>query len=66
MIRKERLKDILDHPEKHKHTYDELVECCMPENILDFKLIDAHPAVGYNGGSKCDVTEGPCSCGAWH
>jgi len=22
--------------------------------------------VGYNGGQRCDTTEGPCSCGAWH
>jgi hypothetical protein len=21
---------------------------------------------GYNGGSGCDVLDGPCSCGAWH
>jgi len=20
----------------------------------------------YNGGVKCDMTEGPCACGAWH
>lgn len=20
----------------------------------------------YNGGQKCDMAEGPCSCGAWH
>jgi len=20
----------------------------------------------YNGGTKCDVLIGPCSCGAWH
>lgn len=21
---------------------------------------------GYNGGQRCDVRSGPCSCGAWH
>ena len=24
------------------------------------------PDCGGSGKKKCDVTEGPCSCGAWH
>ena len=66
MTREEKLKDILDHPEKHKHTWEELVDCCLVGTNIDFKLMNAHLAVGYNGGAKCDVIEGPCSCGAWH
>jgi hypothetical protein len=22
--------------------------------------------IRYNGGEKCDMKKGPCSCGAWH
>ena len=22
--------------------------------------------VRYNGGQRCDMLSGPCSCGAWH
>ena len=25
-----------------------------------------HGGFRYNGGVKCDMTEGPCACGAWH
>jgi len=38
----------------------------MVDGALDSQLMDAHPALGCNGGQKCDVTDGPCSCGAWH
>ena len=34
------------------------------------KKMNAKPAKGkivfYNGGVKCDVVFGPCSCGSWH
>lgn len=33
---------------------------------IDLKTLDELPAIAYNGGSKCDVLTGPCSCGASH
>ena len=36
-------------------------------SILDMRDMDELEArFGYNGGSPCDVLEGPCSCGAYH
>jgi hypothetical protein len=37
-----------------------------PEGGIDLTKIDAATPVGENGGVPCDVTRGPCSCGAWH
>lgn len=61
-----KVKEIQEHPELHKHDYDSLIDCCIVDGAIDLQLIDLHPAVGYNGGQKCDVIGGPCSCGAWH
>jgi hypothetical protein len=66
MTRKERLEDIRNHPEKHKHSFEVLMDCCFVDGAIDSEIMDAHPALGRNGGQKCDVTSGPCSCGAWH
>ncbi len=36
---------------------------------LNSRLAEAHEihaSLGRNGGQRCDVTSGPCSCGAWH
>lgn len=60
------LKDIKEHPESHAHEFTGLTECCMVNGALSLALMDAHPKLGENGGQKCDVTSGPCSCGAWH
>jgi len=45
---------------------DKIAKNPPPEGAIDLSLFDSAPAVGYNGGLKCDVTSGPCSCGAWH
>ncbi len=63
------LKDIKNHPENHHHDFGGLQVCCMVDGALDTLLMQAHQdyaPVGYNGGQRCDTTEGPCSCGAWH
>ena len=68
-VQKARFEDIQQHPEKHKHTFDELQECCMLDDAIDSFLMDAHSRfvnLGTNGGVRCDVTSGPCACGAWH
>ena len=66
MTTKERLEDIKNNPQNHRHDFDGLIQCCLVDGAIDYQIIDAHPAIGYNGGQKCDVFEGPCSCGAWH
>lgn len=66
MTRDEKLKDVREHPERHRHEFPELQSCCMVNGAIDLMLMEEHPALGYNGGQKCDVTWGPCSCGAWH
>jgi len=66
MTFEEKLKNIREHPELHKHTFDDLITCSTINGVLDSTLLDAHPTLGRNGGQKCDVISGPCSCGAWH
>jgi hypothetical protein len=66
MTKEEKLANILECPEIHHHDFDGLMMCCIVDGVVDTQVMDAHPAVGYNGGQKCDVTKGPCSCGAWH
>ena len=61
-----RLQNIKDHPENHQHDFSGLTSCCMVNGAFDPLLMEAHPELGRNGGQKCDVTEGPCSCGGWH
>ncbi len=66
---KEKLNDIKDNPDKHRHEFNALHACCMIDGALDLMLMEAHQkyaALGYNGGRACDVRSGPCSCGAWH
>ena len=63
------LRDIREHPESHRHEFDGLIQCCTTEDGIDTRLVEAHEkycSVGTNGGRRCDVTSGPCSCGAWH
>jgi hypothetical protein len=63
----DKLKDIREHPERHRHDFDALAACCVVDGALDMRLMDAHEGLsGHNGGSRCDVSRGPCSCGAWH
>jgi len=69
MNAKEKIADIKEHPENHKHTFDELTACCMIDGELDLSVMDAHGKyvdLGTNGGVECDTIEGPCACGAWH
>lgn len=67
VTRDEKLADIKAHPEKHKHTFEELTQCCMSDGALDTAIMEAHAGLcGSNGGVPCDTREGPCACGAWH
>ncbi len=67
--REEKLKDIKENPEKHKHDFNGLNQCCFINGAIDLGLMDAHTqyaSQGTNGGRGCDVSSGPCACGAWH
>lgn len=70
MTLEERLAEIKEHPELHHHDdLSELARCSMHENVITLMLFAAHERyapLGYNGGRRCDVRRGPCSCGAWH
>lgn len=66
---KKRLDDIKNNPNSHRHDFEGLQRCCFLNGALDGRLMEAHEthaSVGSNGGRSCDVTSGPCSCGAWH
>jgi hypothetical protein len=46
-----------------------LQRCCIVDGAMDLGLMQAHEdhaSCGRNGSRRCDVTSGPCSCGAWH
>lgn len=70
MTRDEKLADIKAHPERHRHSFESLQRCCTTaEGAIDLSLMEAHEThapLGRNGGRACDVSSGPCSCGAWH
>jgi hypothetical protein len=63
------VEDIKAHPERHRHDFEGLQACCFINGALDCLVMDAHSQyvdMGTNGGVRCDVTSGPCACGAWH
>lgn len=60
MTREEKLKHIQEHPEQHLHSFEDLMFCCLVNGALDLSVQQAHEQ------GRCDVTDGPCSCGAWH
>lgn len=63
------LKDIQEHPERHRHDFNGLQSCCIINGALSTLLMEAHKEhanFGINAGIRCDVSEGPCACGAWH
>lgn len=64
MTRAAKLADLRDHPEKHRHTFDELQACCWDGEALDLDLMQRHEGLG--AGPRCDVVEGQCSCGSMH
>lgn len=43
-----------------------LIGSSIVNGAIDLSRIDHAPKYGLNGNRWCDVTEGPCSCGAWH
>jgi hypothetical protein len=68
MTHTELLNDIRENPDKHKHPdLNALTACCMLGGAIDAMVWEAHEgSQGRNGSRGCDVTHGPCACGAWH
>ncbi len=64
----EKLRNIHEHPENHRHRdMNDLTRCCFVNGAIDLRLMEAHEGLtGRNGGRGCDVSSGPCACGAWH
>lgn len=61
------LHDIKTNPVAHKHNFEGLQRCCTINGAVDVRLYEAHAGLlGSNGGRNCDVSSGPCACGAWH
>ena len=44
---------------------DNLADATTPEGV-DAAALDSRRTGQVNGGIECDVTRGPCRCGAWH
>lgn len=70
MTTEERIKHIKDHPDQHRHgDFQGIINCSMDNGAINMAIFDAHQqyaSYGSNGGNRCDVSSGPCSCGAWH
>ena len=69
MTHNEKIDDIRDYPENHRHDFEGLIACCMRDRAIDLSVMEAHEKyidIGCNGGKRCDVIEGPCACDAWH
>ena len=58
--------DISTNPSLHRHDFNGLVQCCMVDGILVASLMDLHEEAIKGPNRGCDVTKGPCGCGAWH
>ena len=60
--------NIVDFPQKQfAEDYNDVIELGLqPDGTVMLHMLDEAPAVAINGGHKCDVIDGPCSCGAWH
>ncbi len=62
--------ELQEHPDRHRHAeLAGIIACAMVDGSVSLLRFDAHSRVvdmGSNGGVRCDVRRGPCSCGAWH
>lgn len=69
MTTAEKVQEIREHPELHRHSFETLQACATINGVLVMEIIEAHQQhapTGCNGGRNCDTTDGPCNCGAWH
>lgn len=53
--------------DKKKRTFNDVLKDAVNEDgSISASKLEGDGSLGYNGGIACDVTEGPCACGAWH
>lgn len=45
---------------------DNVHDSTLPDGSVDLATFDSFRTGKSNGGIACDVTRGPCRCGAWH
>lgn len=66
MTHEEKLREIKERPELHRHKdMNDLTACCVTKDgAISIALLEAHE--GTQGGRRCDVATGPCACGGWH
>jgi hypothetical protein len=59
--------NVIKFPQKRfAGSLNEAIDTCMVDGALMISDMDNLPAVATNGGTKCDVVTGFCSCGAHH
>lgn len=46
--------------------FDNIRVSTRPDGAIDTATFDSYRTGRVNGGIACDVTWGPCRCGAWH
>ena len=51
---------------QRKADLNSLIGSSMSDGAIDLRETDKAPKYGMNGSEWCDVTSGPCSCGAYH
>ena len=49
-------------PTKNKYLQEGKCPVCRGTTTTE----KGRPDYGTNGGTRCDVSSGPCSCGVWH
>jgi hypothetical protein len=53
--------------ERRDGSFEGLMRHAATKNGIDLRKLEAQEGrYGTNGGRGCDVSSGPCSCGAWH
>jgi len=59
-IIEDHIKDIKEHPEKHRHGFEELSQCCFINGAINMSVMYAHEkyaSVGMNGGVRCHAPQ---------
>lgn len=66
-IRKIKKAEAGDSPSSAPRDFlDNVREATNQDGSVDLARLDLHRTGRVNGGIACDVTRGPCRCGAWH
>lgn len=61
-----RIKESEQGEEKGGDFLDNVAKATTSSGAIDALELDSRRTGRVNGGIACDVTRGPCRCGAWH